>query len=654
MSNQIYDSLIAIGTFPNFTRDSFASFDEMARIGTSEIDDGHISYCIGSNAHFVYFSKDSNGAELEGEDRWVPLSTLAGNFKGLDELSKKMVHIISDVATLRKEETAANLGLGRLVFVKETDKLYFNTYGLGQESKYNVDGTGWFRELLNAEDLPEILGTVNDTIANISEELNNRVKIGTFDAELSNKVSVDVFDNALKTKVSQVDLDNLLADKVSVGTFDKTVADIYKTIDNITDGDYSEVSNIANSALNAAGATQRNLNDYKKEVANTYASKTELDNYVKDSTFQDEMAATTMRIQKLEKAEDLHKLSADFESYKEEVDKTYAKPEEISSLLNNYFPDKSTENIWIGNDVAGDLFGKTGSEIAKERYSYNDVFDQMFFGEYIPKYTYPSVGVEIKENWDNGSFVNWYDEKNRIILMKAGSLGPDGTDFNPINIKNGVIAYPENLNLGTNLTTGLTTSDTQQKSVGFCKIKDEDGNWTYYKKNGTIYHVPSILPAGEYRYHMVAYFNPGSPVVTNYNYKIFEWKDITPIESEDYITIIASSPTYRNTENGMVENDLIIWSDGDMEDHMDLLPSCCADQAFMTPRKLKTLYIWNGVFGDYAALPMTNDVDDKGVPVDNMVPVYFTETKHENGYYTYRYNSELNGHRGAIKIKVKF
>ena len=429
-----------------------------------------------------------------------------------------------------------------------------------------------------------------------------------------------------------------------------------------------------------AGSIQTDLNEYKEDVAETYATKTNLNDYVKYTAFQDENRATNTRIQKVEASstnlqtdlneykedvaetyatkEELEDHISDFTTYKQEieeykelVDQTYVKPEDVSSKLNNYSPSTEHENRWIGADCAGDLAGKTGKEVANAAYSYSEVFDQMLFSKFTPTISQPSVEIALKENWKNDLTIDWYDEKKRIILVEAGSAGPDGGDFVAVNAKDAIISYPKGIDLSTNYTNGLIPpTDEQQTSIGFCRIQDEDGNWVYYRKENNIYHVPATLEEGEYRYYMAAYFKEGSPAIDNDNLLVSKWNENTPVESKDYITFYVSKPSYSYTEEGFVKNPLQPWTDN-MVDYMTCEPSCVLEQMFKTPRKLKELCIFNGV-GGYAPVPMVYAKDEDGLLTDNLVPAYFTESVDEDGYYTYIYDSSTNGHRGEIKIKA--
>jgi hypothetical protein len=278
----------------------------------------------------------------------------------------------------------------------------------------------------------------------------------------------------------------------------------------------------------------------------------------------------------------------------------------------------------------------------------------MLFSDFEPKVTQPTINVELKSDWMGGMSIDWYNEKDRIIMVPAGTIGPDGSDFTYSDYTDATLTYPAGLSLPSNYTNGLVPStDDQQTSIGFCRVKNEDGEWVYYSQDGTRYHVPGVLDPGEYRYYYVGFFRKGSPMVNNENMTIGEWSESTPVESQDYITFYVSKPVYYNTVDGMVEKPLKSWNDV-MSDEFTLVPSCQLEQSFMVPRKLKALYIWNDLLGGYGQVPMVKEKDAEGVETENIVPAYFKETIEENGYYTYKYDVATNGHRGAVKIKVEF
>ena len=490
--------------------------------------------------------------------------------------------------------------------------------------RFNEFGTSVTNRINEAKD--EVNEKINTHISSTDSKLQSYVTLNKLDTELTNYVTKEEYESN------------------SIGT---------EVINDIKD-----INNKISAVTAATGAVQQSLDEYKVTVNRTYVQKSILESdYVKGSTFQNNAAITTNRLNDLENL--IHSeggvlLKSDFEEYKDFVEETYAKPEDISSKLNNYAPAEENRNKWISSDLAGDLSGLTGQEVASRAYSYNAVLDQILFGKFTPSVTDPYVEVQLKEDWDEvEGLINWYDEENKIIVVKAGTVGPDGADFIPVNIKDAIISYPKGIDLSNKFTNGvLPSSNLKQNSVGFCKIKNENGEWDYYKKDNNIYHVPTTLDAGEYRYYIAAYFQKGSPVVNNEGFVVKEWNENVAVESENYITILASKPTYYNTKQGFVENPIVFWKEN-MEDYMTLPPTCHSEQIFKLPRKIKELHIWNDIKGDYALVPMEYQRIE-GVITDNLIPSYFDEILEEDGYYMYKYKVNNHGHRGEIKIKVIF
>lgn len=649
---QISSNFILRSKLPNFERDSFATKADMEAIKSDWMDEGHISFCREDGKYYAFRSWGAGG-ELQGLDRWTELLSLA-------------IPIFNKIEDLLTENAAQTLGLGRIVYVKGEDKFYYNIYEdnlKNQEGVYLEGSTGWFRPLINE-------GLSKEDIESLIDEKVSNIKI----------------DGGL----SQEDVENIVDSKL-----EQPLADINT---NITD-----VKNLATSASSSAGTAISDLNSYKKEVEETYATKDSLNIYATKSQLLDDVSVLTGRVQAVEtnlaasgndikdlneqienlKIQDsninanieelsskmdkefqnlieategsFEEIANDINSYKEYVEETYAKPEDISGLLNTYTPNQSNYEKWVSSDLAGDLAGKKGKEIAAEAYSYSAVLDQILFNNFTPKVSQPEVTMKLKDTWMEGAAIDWYDEQNRIILVDAGTIGPDGSDIIADQIVNGMITYPKGLNLDNKYTNGLIpATDEKQSSIGFCKVKNNDGKWDYYRKDGNRYHVPEVLNPGEYRYHFAAFFQKGSPALNNEGLLVSEWVESTPVESNDYVTINASKPFYYNTLDGMVKKPLKLWDDNLMHDVAELLPTCQLEQSFMVPRKLKTLYIWNDLLGDYGAIPMVKEKNEEGLQTENMVPAYFNESVNEEGYYIYKYNSDLYGHRGAIKIKVEF
>lgn len=491
------------------------------------------------------------------------------------------------------------------------------------------------------------LGTYAEDIANLSDIVSlNSTKISDVANDLvNNYVKKEDIPN-LPDYDPGVDVEEFNNLKSSVTANTNAIAEVSDRIDGLNATTNStikyvqdEISSTKGLVVSSVSGLQHNIEELTKKTDELATNCDELNNTTQDHTnkldgWEETIDGSTIQ----------HKgLVEDLSDFKQHVEDTYAKPEDISSLLNNYSPDVSNKNKWVGIETAGDLVGKTGEEIALERYTYNSIFDQIIFADYEPTVSEPSANVALKDDWSGEMSIDWYDEAKRIILVKDGSVGPDGGDFYPTNVVDAMISYPKNITLDPHFTNGpILKSDTKQSSVGFCKIQNESGEWDYYKKDNNIYHVPATLSTGEYRYYMATYFTKGSPAINNNGLTIKEWNENIPIESEDYITIIASKPTYYSALGGEVENPLQPWSDN-MVDTMELLPSCQCPQQFRTPKPLKHLYIWNDLAGDYAR-----------VPSEDGVPAYMIRTVDEDGYYKYSYDSNTFGHRGGIKVKIEF
>ena len=621
----------------NFDRDSFSTWQLMATVESSWMDEGHISYCKEKGKHYVFRSVDENNVILTGEDRWTPLiSEGAITNEIVNYVNNNTTYVVDGLSSLN-DVLAQELPAGKIVYVKENQSVYYNVYdntrgATPQEGEYLRDTTGYFHpvksdldqyakksdldQYVSKSELPEIEGGVTQ------KDLEDYVK----------KSDLEPINNILNTNSNAI---GSVGSKVAKLESDAVTKSDLETEKSNIDKKYASkefalgIQEAITQKINSEFVSKADLEEYKETVVTTDVFDTHL------ADFND------------------HK--SDFEEYKEFVDETYAKPKDISGLLNNYHPNVEFTNKWIGTDVAGDLAGMTGNEVSNATYSYSAVLDKMLFGDYTPSVSKPSVTMKLKEDWEGNQTIEWYDKKSRSIMVEAGSTGPDGSDFIADVVTDSFITYPEKITLDPHHTNGLVPStDEQQTSIGFCKVKNADGEWDYYRKDGNRYHVPAVLEEGEYRYYYVGFFKAGSPAINNENETVFEWAESTPVESEDYITFYASKPVYYNTPDGMVKKPLKLWNADSMEDEFTLIPSCQLEQSFMVPRKLKALYIWNDLLGGYGQVPMVKELDDEGVETENIVPAYFKEEIEENGYYTYRYNSASNGHRGAVKIKVVF
>ena len=504
---QLHSNFELNSKLSNFTRDSFERWVDMENVNPLYIDEGHISYCVELNKHFVFHTDENKRAS------WIELipNTL----------------VVDDVTSLN-DTLAESLQPGSIVFVKNIDKLYYKGYTKYLENQGELSGS--FHPILTADEIA-----------------------GTFLSQADADKDYLKKDDATSTYLSQTDADK----------------------------DYLK----------------------KDDATSTYLSQTDADkNY-------------------------LTKLSAkqDYLS-KENAELTYAKKEDIAGLIDKYEPSDKFLNTTIAVDVADGLKGQTGSQVRSEEYSWGQVFDKILFKEVIPQTTLPSLQIELLPKWSQN-----VDKINDVWIVDESKPAPDSSCFGYTNVEHAQILYDNGNEPYTREV--IINSATHTNSKVFCKVFDDEGNWNYVEQDGDIYHIPTSLSVGSYRYYYEAYFRNHKPLKNNSGEIVSYWDEKTPILSSNYIEINVSKPVQYNTINGMVSNPILYW-DKDMTDYFELDATCKVEQKFILPRPAKKIYMWNDLCG-YA--------EDSS----------FMETVSDTNYiYSYPHTTE--GHRGAIKIKVEF
>jgi hypothetical protein len=637
----------------------------MKSVNSAWMDEGHISYCKGDGKHYVF---NSNDGTLSGEDRWTELKLVIN-----DKVNEDIINFINSNSTYIVEgiedlthTLAGELPLGRIVYVKKSHSLYYNTYdntipaGEHQTSVCLEDSTNWFYPLsvdlsgyVTETELEKRLENLGGGSVDLSEYVT-RTELGS----ALDSVGKDVSSNknsivGITTRVDALESSTVskeeLASKeyATIGHVAESCAGVQNNVTTL-DGKINSVSNRVSQAENDINGYEDESGEYHSGIKDTI-EKHNLDLYGD--------------------GKDAKGVIQDLESYKTEVANDKAAlikkiddvEEKIDVKLTNYHPLIETEgdrDAWVGSDEYGKLSGKTKAEI-NGTYTYSGVFDEILFNRINPEHSQPSLSVDLDtsyadnhNSWFVRNNISWLDESKRTILVPAYSVTPNSEDFIAKDIKDSYISYPESYIkiYGKEIaqyTDGLRLgSDDYPRTIGNCKIRNNEGEWEDYSDNYGLPTTETLAP-GEYHYHIIGYFAGKNPIINNFNEKIREpWdsdgKD-NPIESENFITLYVSKPVYYNTVDGMVESPLKLWNDDVMSDEFTLVPSCQLEQSFMVPRKLKALYIWNDLLGGYGQVPMVGGI-----------PAYFKETIEENGYYTYKYDVATNGHRGAVKIKVEF
>ena len=152
---QLTSNFILRSKQPNFERDSFKTIEEMRAVPSSWMDEGHISYCEQDGQYYKFKSiKIIDGTKIEinenaQESRWSLL------IPAVDNITQD-IFTVSSIKDLN-DNYAKQIDCGKLVYVKEKNRLFFNAYDKKNESgvQYNdylENKTGWFHPLVSNED----------------------------------------------------------------------------------------------------------------------------------------------------------------------------------------------------------------------------------------------------------------------------------------------------------------------------------------------------------------------------------------------------------------------------------------------------------------------------------------------------------------------
>lgn len=686
---QISSSFILRSKLSNFQRDSFDSKDAMNSVLSEWMDEGHISYCKEDGKHYIFKSVDDNNQELFGADRWRELL-----MNDLEELSYNVpVYDTKDeIKNICPDFLGEDNGIpsGTIIYCREDHNLYYNiaddSKGQGnQDVIHHEYGFGWFRPLTLQDTYSK--SEIDNIISGVSEEKPDGdpfIRVSELD-ELLPSIDGGISEADVNKKLEGYATKNDLNEVSNTTTTNKNaIAEVSDKLDahiKLADDRHAsildDIEKANGLAVSAAAGVQSNVNSLNDKIDSVSNRVSQVENDI--NGYEDETGEHQSGIKDIiEKhnldlygdGEDAKGVIRDLEDYKTHVADTYETIEQVDAKidakidkavdvkLTNYYPLIETEgdrDVWVGSDEYGELSGKTKAEI-NGKYTYSGVFDEILFNRINPEHTQPSLSVDLdtsysdnRSSWFVRNNISWLDESKRTILVPAYSVTPNSEDFIAKDINDSYISYPESYIkiYGEEIaqyTDGLRLgSDGYPRTIGNCKIRNNEGEWDDYSDNYGLPTTETLAP-GEYHYHIIGYFAGKNPIINNFNEKIKEpWaSDDNPIESENFITLYASKPMYYNTVEGMKETELKIWNDDLMYYEASLLPTCQLEQSFSIPRKIKALYIWNDFIGGYGQIPMVDGI-----------PAYFVE-EIDGDYYTYRYDSNSHGHRGAIKIKVEF
>lgn len=148
---QLTSNFILKSKQPNFERDSFKTKAEMDAVQSSWIDEGHISYCEQTRKHYRFRSKEGEQVFTEG-GRWVELLS-DENIKNYFTPPTQDIFVVGSISNLNDTYIKdQNIGLGKLIYVQETNSYYFSVYDKDaavQVNDYQEGTTGWFHPLIS-------------------------------------------------------------------------------------------------------------------------------------------------------------------------------------------------------------------------------------------------------------------------------------------------------------------------------------------------------------------------------------------------------------------------------------------------------------------------------------------------------------------------
>lgn len=138
---QIKSGFVLRSTSPNFSRDSFATLEEMRGINPGWMPVGHISYCKETKSHYKY---DPNNEYNSVTGKFRLLETGGGS----SIIEQSIIYdTLEEMKSLVPTEDNEIHKLGQIVFCRETQRHYFWGYDSDAESNESTEDLGYFKYL---------------------------------------------------------------------------------------------------------------------------------------------------------------------------------------------------------------------------------------------------------------------------------------------------------------------------------------------------------------------------------------------------------------------------------------------------------------------------------------------------------------------------
>ena len=460
---------------------------------------------------------------------------------------------------------------------------------------------------------------LNEKLEEINEKIDDKVDTSVYTPQI-----------ASIQKNQQTTDSNLEAYKTEVSKTYATKSELTETVKPFATKPQVALD-IEKAKNEAVGTTTTTINDglsaVRQEMSNNYTTKVETAEISRQITdiqglqegFEDELESQKQSIENLEtKTDDLDK----------KIDQVKV---DILMEPNVYIPSKDIKDDAVISIDVPHYKGMTRKDIVDASgVLYNEMFDKILFTEVTPQLIEPTAKMIYAEN--NTYFTEDEINGDVIVLREVDTAAPDESMFGFVADQGKVIYADKETSYAGEPVTDQNMGGVANKSNLICIVNGQE-----------LESEPGVIGLGEQEYKYRVYFHNGPQITNNYGEPItsLHWDNKRYVDSSNSIKVYGTKVWYASTEKTedgeLTKQPLVKWNEDGMQNvYAKLLPSCIMPQTFRIPGELKNLYIKN--CGSYTLIPLSK----------------YKPAEINGDYYTYTYDHETYGHRGAIEIKVEF
>lgn len=542
------------------------------------------------------------------------------------------------------ESTVAEWGFIKTAgdYTKPVDGIPFEDLSQDiQESLRKADSS---LQTSDKENLQKQIDDLGEAIGKIKpEDTSDFITSNELSNALRDKVDLDVYTPQIASiqKNQQTTDSNLEAYKTEVSETYATKSELTETVKPFATKT-QVASDIEKAKNEAVGTTTTTINDglsaVRQEMSNNYTTKVETAEISRQITdiqeiqgsFRDELDSQKESIGKIdEKVTEVNtKLDESFDSLDKKIDQVKV---DILMEPNVYIPSKDIKDDAVISIDVPHYKGMTRKEIVDASgVLYNEMFDNILFTEVTPQLIEPTAKMIYAEN--NTYFTEDEINGDVIVLREVNTEAPDESMFGFVADQGKVIYADKETSYAGEPVTDQNMGGVANKSNLICIVNGQE-----------LESEPGVIGLGEQEYKYRVYFHNGPQITNNYGEPItsLHWDNKRYVDSSNSIKVYGTKVWYASTEKTedgeLIKQPLVKWNeDGLQTVYAKLLPSCIMPQTFRIPGELKNLYIKN--CGSYTLIPLSK----------------YKPAEINGDYYTYTYDHETYGHRGAIEIKVEF